>query len=273
MGGCISSVLANFFLGHHEKIWLDNCPLPFKPKFYRRYVDDTFLLFENESQINQFLTYLNSQHNNIKFTVEIEKKGILPFLDISVSKSDSSFITNSFQKKTFSGLGMKFDSAIPEKYKYNLINCLVDRAFKINSSSTGFFNEIRRLKQYFCQNNFPLNAVDKTITCKINSINSTENATLTAPKKKVFATLPFLNKYSNYSINKDIQNIVHRFYPSINLNLIFQNNFSIDSFFPYKDKVPTFMLSNLVYKFSCELFKGAVHFRKRGIKKSLLWHL
>ena len=41
-------------------------------KFYRRYVDDIFCVFENEHQALTFLDFLNSQHPNINFTIEKE---------------------------------------------------------------------------------------------------------------------------------------------------------------------------------------------------------
>ena len=62
IGGCVSPTLADIFMGFHEQVWLNNCPSEFKPVFYRRYVDDTFLLFRFPSHIQLFLTYLNSQH-------------------------------------------------------------------------------------------------------------------------------------------------------------------------------------------------------------------
>ena len=40
MGSPLFPTLANSFLCHHEKRWLDKCPEEFKPGFYRRYVDD-----------------------------------------------------------------------------------------------------------------------------------------------------------------------------------------------------------------------------------------
>ena len=45
---------------------------------------------------------------------------------------------------------------------------------------------------------------------------------------------------------------MRKFYPQIHLNLIFKNNFSIESLFQYKDKIPTSLLSNVVYKYTCE---------------------
>jgi hypothetical protein len=49
-----------FFLSFHEKEWLDNCSDSFKPIFSRRYVDDSFVLFNSRDHIVPFLDYLNS---------------------------------------------------------------------------------------------------------------------------------------------------------------------------------------------------------------------
>ena len=250
MGGCISATLANFFLSHYEKIWLEKCPSEFKPILYKRYVDDTFILFKNYDHITKFLNYLNSRHPNIEFTSEIEKNDSLSFLDVLISKTTDSFITNSFQKKTQKGLGMKFSSAIPEKYKFNLIKCLIDRAYKINSTMTGFCIEIERLKKYFFNNEFPARIITNTISKKLQELKSERSVSVA--KKKIYASLPYLNKISNKNINRDLRNLITRFYPHINLNLIFNNDFSIESFFPFKDRIPTPMLSNLVYKYTCE---------------------
>ena len=40
----LGSTLANAFLCHFEKEWLDNCPIHFKPMIYKIYVDDTFFI-------------------------------------------------------------------------------------------------------------------------------------------------------------------------------------------------------------------------------------
>ena len=56
MGSPLAPTLANIFLSHHETKWLADCPDNFKPSLYKRYVDDTLLLFRNHDQIFQFLT-------------------------------------------------------------------------------------------------------------------------------------------------------------------------------------------------------------------------
>ena len=51
-------------------------------EFYRRYVDDTFALFNTEQDALSFFSYINSQHPNIKFTMEREENQKLSFLDV-----------------------------------------------------------------------------------------------------------------------------------------------------------------------------------------------
>ena len=47
MGSPLGPTLANIFLCYHESNWFKDCPKNFKPIFYKRYVDDIFVLFNN----------------------------------------------------------------------------------------------------------------------------------------------------------------------------------------------------------------------------------
>ena len=44
MGLPLGPTFANLFLCFHENKWLEECPSEYKPKIYRRYINDTFLL-------------------------------------------------------------------------------------------------------------------------------------------------------------------------------------------------------------------------------------
>ena len=251
MGGCISPTLANFFLSHYEKIWLNQCPASFKPVYYKRYVDDTFVLFKEPSHIDLFQNYMNSRHQNIKFTVEKESNDQLPFLDVLVTKNFDSFSTDLYRKPTNTGLGMKFHSEVMNKYKFNLIHCLVDRAYKICSSNKTFFAEIENLKNFFFKNGFPLHTIEKNINSKLNSISKSEPIVQTSEKKPLFVVIPYLSNISNKTISNEVLEIVKRFYPQIDLKIVFKNSFSVANFFKTKDRVSVLLRSNLVYKYSC----------------------
>ena len=38
-------LFTNIFLAHHERSWLANCPPEFKPLYFRRYINDCFVIF------------------------------------------------------------------------------------------------------------------------------------------------------------------------------------------------------------------------------------
>lgn len=108
MGNPLAPTLANIFLSHMETSLLSNCPEEFKPVFYRRYLDDTFVVFKKESDRTDFFQYINNIHANIKFTMECEDNCKLPFLDILVHRSENSLTTSIYRKPTFTGLGTSF---------------------------------------------------------------------------------------------------------------------------------------------------------------------
>ena len=60
MGLPLGPTLANAFLCHYEKLWLDSCPLEFKPLLYIRYVDDIFVLFKSKDHLLLFAKYMNT---------------------------------------------------------------------------------------------------------------------------------------------------------------------------------------------------------------------
>ena len=69
MGSPLAPVLANLFMGFHEQNWIEEAT-NVKPIFYKKYVDVIFAIFESGSDADAFYSYLNTRHENIKFTFE-----------------------------------------------------------------------------------------------------------------------------------------------------------------------------------------------------------
>ena len=143
MGTPLAPLLSNLFLGHHEHSWLSKYKGP-SIQFYHRYVDDTFCLFNNKHDVSLFFDFLNSQHDNIKFTMEKESNNTLAFLEVFINNKDpSNLITSVYRKKTFTGLLTDFVSFTSFSYKLGFIQTLLDRAYKITNTLLGF-NEVLR---------------------------------------------------------------------------------------------------------------------------------
>ena len=161
MGSPLGPTLANIFMSHFENTFLGATPRNIAPKFYRRYVDDILVGFEDPSRIQPFLNYYNSLHKNIKFTVELEKYKRISFLDINLEWGPEGLQTSTHHKKTATGLLTRYDSFLHDNYKNSLIFCLLFRAFKICSTAEFFMNEVRRLKILFRKNKYPSITFDK----------------------------------------------------------------------------------------------------------------
>ena len=81
-------------------------------KFYRRYVNDIFCVFENEHKALTFYELLISQHPNLNFTIEKEHLKQLPFLNVLSTHSGRLF-TSVYRKSTFIGLLKNYNSFVP----------------------------------------------------------------------------------------------------------------------------------------------------------------
>ena len=101
MGSPLGPSLANAFLSCHEKNWLNNCPQGFKPVFYRRYVDDIFILFKSNDHLKYFQDFVNFRYINMSFSMETKKENKLSFLDIEVIREQGKFTYNHNLWKTY----------------------------------------------------------------------------------------------------------------------------------------------------------------------------
>ena len=231
---------------------LSECPSQFKLVLYRRYVDDTFCLFKGKNDIFLFLDHINSYHSSIRFTVEIEDNSSLPFLDVLVYKEGIRFSTGLFRKQTFTGLYTDFASPSPTRYKINLVRILVLCTFHICSSFVNFHKEIVKIKQILLANCFPGSLIDKVICNFLNLqyILHTKPKDKGEGKSRITCCLPFLGNRS-FRIRNNINKLIKDHYRDIQVQFIFKSTKRVSSLFRYKDRIPTLVCSNVVYKFSC----------------------
>ena len=74
MGSPLCPTLGNAFLLFFERKWIEECLSEFKPVFYRKYVDDIFVLFKSIDHPEILRNYFNTCPLNMSFSFEKEKK-------------------------------------------------------------------------------------------------------------------------------------------------------------------------------------------------------
>ena len=252
MGSPLGPSFANIFMSYYESLWLSQCPSEFKPVLYRRYVDDTFLLFRSPQHIDSFLDYLNGRHPNIKFTSERESNNQISFLDILISRADGSFSTSTYRKPTYTGLYTLFSSFVPSKFKYNIVFVLFQRAARIASSLTSMHLDFSKLTHTLLRNGYPhtlIQSITKRVVEEVVTPTS-KLSTATCAKKEVLLVLPFTGNHG-LQVRKKLQEIFRQHFPQLALKVVFRPSFRIANLFRFKDRVPSHIRSLVVYNYTC----------------------
>ena len=219
------------------------------PRIYKRYVDDTFMVFNNVEHVELFLNFVNSIHSNIKFTYEKENDNKLSFLDVLIQKTSTKFQTSTFKKVTDTGLYTTPMSFCDPKYKRNLLHNLINRTWRIASSFHSAIKDINNLRGTLLKNGYSDNVIFQTIKKSIsNFYDKKPNANIDNQVDKEFVyTLIVPYSEGAKSFKKDILNLLPA---NTKTRIVFQTSKILD-FFSNKSPTPIDIQSNLVYKFTC----------------------
>ena len=161
MGSLLGPTLGNAFPVLFEKYRLQSCPSEFKPHYYRRYVDDIFVLFTSPKHVEASWNFLNGRHANISFAIEPEKQNRMSFLDVQIIREDKAFTTSVYCKPTFSRVSTHFNRFLPSTYKFGPVYKLACRCLRICSSWTKLHDELVCLKEILLKNSYLEDFINK----------------------------------------------------------------------------------------------------------------
>ena len=156
-----------------------------------------------------FLNILNSQHDNIKFTIE-KSTNTLQFLDVDIKISENTVDTWVWRKPTNTGLFLNFAAICPIKWKSGLVFCMLHRAKLICSSDWLFFKEVEILNRYFYLTITPHSSLIK-ILCKFLALSShhTQENENSDECETCFFKVPYIGSASK-QFTKSLFELVYR---------------------------------------------------------------
>ena len=263
MGSPLGSSLSNIFVGDYEALLFKRIN---KPLLYYRYVDDTFVAFNNKDECNEFFSHLNFLHPFLRFTFEKECNRTLLFLAVMVEKNDHEFVTSIYRKPTFTGQYIRWNSFFPMKRKTNFISTLVHRALVICSKST-LQNELSNIRSILINSSYPEAITNAVITKKINQFR---RPTQLGPKKcPVYLHLPWLGNVS-MTYEMQIKTAVKHSYFAVEPCIVYTTTQLLPA---AKKDLPALHQSNMVYQFLCHCDSRYVDRTSRRLQQRIKQHV
>ena len=148
MGAKPAPPLANIWLSKFEPMIRDTANI------FERYMDDIIQEIKIQD-IQAKLSQINQLHPNLKFTIEIEENGRLPFLDMEICHVGNSLSSTWYLKPTDTGLIMNFHALAPRRYKKSVVQSFVHRIYRCCSSRENVLFSLERAKGILDKNQYP----------------------------------------------------------------------------------------------------------------------
>ena len=116
----------NLAMEDFEEKALDSAPT--KLHIWYHYMDGIFTIL-HEYAIKKFTEHISSQSEHIKFTIEAEQDGQLPFLDtLVILNDDGTMKTKIYRKLTYTDQYLNCDSNHHLEHKKSVVHTLLCRA-------------------------------------------------------------------------------------------------------------------------------------------------
>ena len=235
MGSPVSAVMANLYMEFFEELALTSSPVT--PVLWKRYVDDTFCVMKRD-EVDVFFQHLNSIRPSIQFTVELEDRGTLPFLDCKLTRiSDGSLSIKVYRKNTHTDRYLNFKSHNPSSVKRGVVKCLFDRAEKLVTTEVDMLNEKEHLSNVLERNDYPRSFVCSSTT------HHPEVKEKTTDSNEVRIIIPYTK-----GMSEDIRRVCR----SYGITTVFKSSTTIRGLLTrVKDKLSVEQESSVVYKVPC----------------------
>ena len=216
-----------------------------------RYVEDIFCVASNQAVFDNIFRILSSIHSSIQFSQEMEQHHQLSFLDVLLTRNGNTLQTSVYRKTTHTGLYTKWTSLCPLKFKRNLINCLLHRAYTICSSYIGMHKEFEFITTMQLKNGYPLNFIQTQICRFLDSKHQISNSKPPDENlRRMIFKLPYIGNASVH-LEKELQSFYRRELGNKVRLVVIHSTFGIGNRFRYKDKQPVLHRNNVVYKLNC----------------------
>ena len=191
---------------------------PWLFKFWIRYVDD-ILAIVNEKHVEDALKLLNLQEKSIKFTMDMEKDNMLPYLDLKLIRNNNSISFGIYRKDTNTDSYIKKEGFNPESHKQAIFNSLTFRLVNV-PLSTEEYNKIIEIAE---KNGYRKQIIDKKIG-KFKIQKQLKNTTTLQSEKEE-------SKFHKFTYHPFFIHKFQKIFKKFKITLAPRNNFTLGKLF------------------------------------------
>ncbi|XP_044745170.1 uncharacterized protein LOC123307033 [Coccinella septempunctata] len=209
------------------------------------YVDDIIIAFDgSREELLELLNWINSLHNNIEFTLEVEEDKSLNFLDLTIHRTNQGLAFDIFRKLTQTDHSIDNLSCHQLGHKLSAFRAYINRMFKSPLDSDRFSDEVAVLKHISAQNGYEPAIIDELITkhqnkMEIDQLHSSENRSTTLDKK-------YISIYGNISLK--IGNLFRQY---SDLQISFRSTNTLGQLLSHNKDPVHFLNKSGVYRLKC----------------------
>ena len=220
-----------------------------KAKIFGRYVVD-ILRSVMVAEIDRLLPYVNTLHQNLDFTIELQLNGTLPFLDMLIRQSGRTISTEWYSKPKDTGLTLVFHACAPTKYKRNIVQGTVHRIDHSTSTWEAFDKGLRKAKNDWEANQFSPAFYQTIVTDSLlkikKNLDTITQATTNSIKPERIEKPVILLQY-----REKVSDIFAKRLQNCGISTIFTTRKLRTCFHTLKTNFPRYLTSRVVYEISC----------------------
>ena len=218
MGSHSGAAYAILVLNYYEQLALSQLQLQDRLLHAFRYIDDYYVLADNQATKDAFFSLMNNLHPQLQFTIESpNSSGCLHFLDMTVTLINGSFTFKHYQKDTHCGRYLHWTSSHPPRTKINIIRTettrIIENCNKSLQAATPF---LKILESQLLASAYPHHIIRKHISAISSTYSSNTRQTLsrrTPPRttpsnsEKNLLRIPYIDPILSRLINKEISKL------------------------------------------------------------------
>ena len=184
MGSPIFGTLAEIYLQFFEQLIIKQWMEIGEITYYRRYIDDIIILFDQNKNCEDSVTnYMNNINKYLEFKLTEEENNNINYLDLSIHRNNNN-LQGIYRKPTQTDTTIHFTSSHPLEHKIAAYNFYINRMLTIPITEQARQQEWNTIHTIARNNGFPLQIIHNLKNKLILQTQKTENTLTQTPRRK-----------------------------------------------------------------------------------------